>query len=202
MAFNAHQCAPHYLALTLAACECVSKQQLSLPARHFPTFPSSDLPPVLCLFSALVMTSRLLCVFSAGGEHLQTLGAEGGSSVALQQLSWLGEHEVLACSGEEITVWRISQDKYEELRTFAASNKAPIRHIATSPNGRYIAAACENGAVSVRGLFVGCWGRRQVEGQLPCWWAVAWCWCGNEKNVQVSTGAHQQFMMQPAVAAV
>jgi WD40 repeat protein len=95
-----------------------------------------------------VSCCRLLCLFGAGGEHLFTLGADSGSA-QLQQLSWLGDNEVLACSGEEITVWNVTQEQYKELRTFAASNKAPIRHIATSPNGRFIAAACDNGAVSM-----------------------------------------------------
>lgn len=90
---------------------------------------------------------RLLCLFGAGGEHLHTLGADSGTA-QLQQLSWLGDNEVLACSGEEVTVWHVSQEQYKELRTYAATNKAPIRHIATSPNGRFIAAACDNGVVS------------------------------------------------------
>jgi WD40 repeat protein len=99
----------------------------------------------------LLCCRRLLCLFGAGGEHLHTLGADSGTTTQLQQLSWLGDNEVLACSGEEITVWHVTQEQYMELRTYAASNKAPIRHIAVSPNGRFIAAACENNAVSVRG---------------------------------------------------
>lgn len=97
----------------------------------------------------LLLACRLLCLFGAGGEHLHTLGADSGTNAQLQQLSWLGDNEVLACSGEEITVWHVTQEQYRELRTFAASNKAPIRHIAVSPNGRFIAAACENNAVSL-----------------------------------------------------
>lgn len=112
-----------------------------------------------------VFCRRLLCLFGAGGEHLFTLGADSGSA-QLQQLSWLGDNEVLACSGEEITVWNVTQEQYKELRTFAASNKAPIRHIATSPNGRFIAAACDNGAVSmgtwVQRLSLDCQGRECV----------------------------------------
>lgn len=109
-------------------------------------------------------TPRLLCVFGAGGEHLHTLGAEAGSA-RLCQLSWLGEDQVLACSGEEITVWSVSQEQYKELRTFASTHKAPIHHIATSPNGRFIAAACDNGAVS--GLITA-GGQEGMGGELLC----------------------------------
>lgn len=112
---------------------------------------------------------RLLCLFGAGGEHLHTLGADSGSEAQLQQLSWLGENEVLACSGEEITVWSVTQEQYKELRTFAASNKAPIRHIATSPNGKFIAAACDNGAVSRASDG----GTRYGRGCRSCYWATS-----------------------------
>lgn len=114
-------------------------------------------PPHLCVLTCLLThvvrapcalcACRLLCLFGAGGEHLHTLGADSGTA-QLQQLSWLGDNEVLACSGEEVTVWQVSQEQYKELRTYAVTNKAPIRHIATSPNGRFIAAACDNGVVS------------------------------------------------------
>lgn len=114
-------------------------------------------------------------MFGAGGEHLHTLGADSGTA-QLQQLSWLGDNEVLACSGEEVTVWHVSQEQYKELRTYAATNKAPIRHIATSPNGRFIAAACDNGVVSE-----GAAGREEGGEMLPAWaqGALAGTWLGS-----------------------
>jgi WD40 repeat protein len=91
---------------------------------------------------------RFLCLFGAGGEHLHTLGAEGSHS-QLQQLTWLGDSEVLACSGDEVTVWSVSQDSYKEVHVFAAAPKAAITHLAASPNGRYIAAAFDGGQLQV-----------------------------------------------------
>jgi len=89
---------------------------------------------------------RFLCVFGAGGEHLHTLGAEG-SHAFLQQLNWLDDTSVSACSGSEVTVWSVSQEQYQETCVFAAHPNSNITCLAASPNGQYLAAACDNGMV-------------------------------------------------------
>lgn len=105
------------------------------------------------------MLHRYLCVFGAGGEHLHTLSAEGktADSHHLQLVNWLDECTVSAVSGAEVSVWRVSAEQYKEVVVFAAIPQVNISLLAASPNGRFLAAACENGMVSTTGSNPVCW---------------------------------------------
>jgi hypothetical protein len=100
---------------------------------------------------------RYLCVFGAGGEHLHTLSAEGktADSHHLQLVNWLDDSTVSAVSGHEVSVWSVSQEQYKEVVVFAAIPQVNITLLAASPNGRFLAAACENGMVSCLGCIQG-----------------------------------------------
>lgn len=88
-------------------------------------------------------------MFGAGGEHLHTLSAEGKTADThhLQLVNWLDDSTVSAVSGAEVSVWSVSQEQYKEVVVFAAIPQVNITYMAASPNGRFLAAACENGMV-------------------------------------------------------
>lgn len=109
-----------------------------------------SIPEVACSRGGFVaaVSGRLLCIFGPGGEHLHTLDVSGGEPAgALQHVTWLDESSVLGCCGSEATIWRVDQEQYEEVGTFATNPEAAITQMAMSPNGRYLAAACGNGTV-------------------------------------------------------
>ncbi|KIY96752.1 hypothetical protein MNEG_11211 [Monoraphidium neglectum] len=110
------------------------------------------IPEVACSRGGFVaaVSGRLLCIFGTGGEHLHTLDVSGDAAAgALQHVTWLDENSVLGCCGSEATIWRVDEDQYEEVGTFATNPEAPITQLAMSPNGRYLAAACGNDTVQV-----------------------------------------------------
>ncbi|KAI8469816.1 MAG: hypothetical protein J3K34DRAFT_521841 [Monoraphidium minutum] len=116
-----------------------------------PAAPELAIPEVACSRGGFVaaVSGRLLCIFGPGGEHLHTLDVNDAAAGALQHVTWLDEHTVLGCCGSEATIWRVDQDQYEEVGTFATLAQAHITQLAMSPNGRYLAAACGNNTVQV-----------------------------------------------------
>lgn len=93
-----------------------------------------------------------MCIFGPGGEHLHTVDVHGGDG-PLHHLTWLDDSSVLACCGSEAMVWRVEQEHCEEAGAFATDPAAAITQLAASPDGRYLAAACNNG--TVRGVLAG-----------------------------------------------
>lgn len=94
-------------------------------------------------------TGRLLCIFGPGGEHLHTLDVSSRGDL-LQHITWVDDNSVLGCCGTEATIWRVDQEQYKEVGTFATNPEAAITQLAMAPDGRYLAAACDNGTVSGR----------------------------------------------------
>lgn len=92
---------------------------------------------------------RLLCIFGPGGEHIHTLTAAGD---AVQQLLWVGDTQIAAASGSQVSLWSIAADQYTEVGTFMANPAATVQRVAASGNGRYLAAALDNDTVQVRPL--------------------------------------------------
>jgi hypothetical protein len=89
---------------------------------------------------------RLLCIFGSGGEHLHSVCSPRKGS-ALQHVVWLDDHHVSAATATEVTVWRVTQDACEESGMFGANPAGSILSLAPAPDGRYLAAACNNGTV-------------------------------------------------------
>ncbi|GBF87813.1 hypothetical protein Rsub_00524 [Raphidocelis subcapitata] len=89
----------------------------------------------------------LLCIFGPGGEHLHTL--DPSAPGALRHVAWLDEATVLACSDSEATLWRVGDDAAEPVGALGTNPAAGIVRVCVSPNGRRVAAACDNGTVQV-----------------------------------------------------
>jgi hypothetical protein len=88
-------------------------------------------------------------MFGPGGEHLHSVCSPRKGS-ALQHVVWLDDHHVSAATGTEVTVWRVTQDSCEESGMFGANPAGSILSLAPAPDGRYLAAACNNGTVRRR----------------------------------------------------
>ncbi|KAI8463069.1 MAG: quinon protein alcohol dehydrogenase-like superfamily [Monoraphidium minutum] len=89
----------------------------------------------------------VLSVFGPGGEQLLTLDA--GEGPALRHVTWLGNDTLLAARGTEALAWRVGGGAAEGAGSFATNPAAAIAQLALSPDGRHLAAACDNRTVQV-----------------------------------------------------
>lgn len=112
---------------------------------------------VACSESGFVaaLSGRLLGIFGPGGEHLHTLDA--GSDGPLRHVAWLSESSVVCCCGSSATIWHVDREHSEVVRVFGSNPAGAISQLTASPDGQYLAAACENCTVQV-------WDTRQEEG--------------------------------------
>ncbi len=78
---------------------------------------------------------------------MHTLSASGDD---VQHVLWLGDATLAAASGSQISSWSVTADAYEEVGMHATNPAGVVLRIAASPNGRYLAAALEDGSVQVR----------------------------------------------------
>lgn len=102
---------------------------------------SLDLNTVLTF---IPLVNRTICVFTATGEHVHTIGPLAGPVLGLE---WRKGGEIAVNIGIAICIFNVDDVSFTPGPQYSA-DQAALTVLASAPNGKMLAAGCNNGSVS------------------------------------------------------
>lgn len=91
-------------------------------------------------------SGRFVCIFGPGGEHLHTITSH---PEAVTQLVWSTDSKLAVACGARVHTWTVSQSQYHKSAVYTAKPKGAVSTLCSSPDGKYLAAACGASTIQV-----------------------------------------------------